>query len=522
MYHLQKHNGYNKNSKVYIEPHVCYDKVTKTVEYNEVEDLTKTPLTFEILTDGTITWQRKNVDVLAGVGINKTIRYSKNGGEFTEITASKANTITINVQAGDILVFKGDGNTSGFGAINWATGFEGTAQFNVKGNIMSIIDSSNFETNKELVSTSSYHFYYFFYNSNIVNAKDLLLPATNLSQNCYERMFGGCASLLTAPQLPALEMKNGCYEFMFASCSSLSEPPALPATKLATYCYWGMFLSCSNLNNAPFLPAPRLVDHCYDSMFKNCAKIKYIKCFFTDWNGAYKPTDAWLDGTYGSGTFVKHKDNNLTVYPDYVPANWTKEKEDYDSWNGNLRSSYINTNLALSGDKIYCKFRGKQENVILGAHDSTSTGITHYKYVISINSDGGLQVNNTIDGSSSEYRSFVSTALTDGINEIEFNLSTIDPAQYKVNGNTNHFTFNSSQFCTRFPSCSLFVHAMNNYGLQKVEGMSENNFELLELKITSSSGTVRYHIKPVEIYGMRAFINLVDDTLVFPTFLNTD
>ncbi|MBO4244447.1 MAG: hypothetical protein J5882_05265, partial [Bacteroidales bacterium] len=99
------------------------------------------------------------------------------------------------------------------------------------------------------------------------------LPATHLAENCYYSMFKGCSSLVVAPALPATTLMGWCYQEMFWDCSSLSTPPQLPATRLAICCYRWMFSECVSLITAPELPATSLATACYNGMFYNCANL---------------------------------------------------------------------------------------------------------------------------------------------------------------------------------------------------------------------------------------------------------
>ena len=99
------------------------------------------------------------------------------------------------------------------------------------------------------------------------------LPATTLADSCYNGMFSGCTSLTTAPELPATTLANYCYQYMFARCTSLVNPPALSVATLASYCYKGMFAGCTSLVNAPTLPATTLADYCYEGMFESCTSL---------------------------------------------------------------------------------------------------------------------------------------------------------------------------------------------------------------------------------------------------------
>lgn len=99
------------------------------------------------------------------------------------------------------------------------------------------------------------------------------LPATQLAENCYYSMFKGCSSLVVAPKLPATTLSGWCYQEMFWDCSSLSTPPQLPATNLAICCYRWMFSECVSLTTPPQLPATLLATACYNGMFYNCTNL---------------------------------------------------------------------------------------------------------------------------------------------------------------------------------------------------------------------------------------------------------
>ena len=99
------------------------------------------------------------------------------------------------------------------------------------------------------------------------------LPATTLALDCYYEMFSGCASLTTAPALPATTLATECYGYMFRNCTSLVTIPELPLTTLASSCYRGMFFNCTSLVTAPELPATTVTDYCYYEMFNGCTSL---------------------------------------------------------------------------------------------------------------------------------------------------------------------------------------------------------------------------------------------------------
>ena len=130
------------------------------------------------------------------------------------------------------------------------------------------------------------------------------LPAKELRWGCYKGMFYGCTSLVKAPSLPALNLADCCYSYMFKDCESLVEAPKLPSETLTYYCYGSMFEGCKSLVMAPELPARHLRTKCYERMFFGCKKLEYVYALFED-QFHQLSTRSWLSGVRRKGLFVK-------------------------------------------------------------------------------------------------------------------------------------------------------------------------------------------------------------------------
>ena len=254
----------DKRNNDYIEPWVSLTVENNKVNLNksEREKLLGTPLTFEITGNGNVSW--------AGYPY-RTIEYKKNDGEWASVTPTSTSPVQISVIAGDVLQFRGDnsayGDGMGYGDATCFYDFDypTTAGFIVKGNIMSLVNSTNFAG---LTSVSAEAFPNMFRNcTGLTDAADLFLPATTLGSMCYYYMFAGCSSLTSVPELPAtsLQFCMQCYIGMFNGCTSLTTAPELPATTLSEACYAGMFKNCTSLTSAPVLPAITLKQECYGS-----------------------------------------------------------------------------------------------------------------------------------------------------------------------------------------------------------------------------------------------------------------
>ena len=348
--------------------HPYVAKVNETIDFDSIgTNWKKEYFTIIALTDGTISYSHKE-------GSNPMF-YSINEGEWTETTAS----VDISVSTNDMIRFKSNRGNQAYNQETFTSG--GTAQFEVAGNLMSLVAGDDFATyvpNTNATGTDGELYcsfrYFFRYCTGLISAKNLIikycdnesfsnffngctnllippkLPAMTLANNCYLSMFEGCTSLTTAPALPATTLANACYNIMFYGCTSLTTAPELPATTLANYCYSSMFMGCtslttapsalpsttleimcyksmfegcSSLTNAPELPATTLKFMCYSSMFRNCTKINYIKCLATDIS-APSCTSNWVNGVAPTGTFVKNP--NMASWAEGangIPTGWT-------------------------------------------------------------------------------------------------------------------------------------------------------------------------------------------------------
>ena len=220
-------------------------------------------MTFEIIEGGTIGWKVTSDDFA------KTIEYSVNGGKWKKLTPT-INGSTFNVSKGDVVRFRGNNTRYATGNFSY-NNFTSTCQFNIRGNIMSLVGGDNFES----ASLSSTYVFdrLFFQCSNLISAENMVLPGSGLTNYCLEGLFYNCTSLKKGPDLPAKTLADYCYRNMFFGCGSLESAPKLPATTLAKYCYSMMFCLCSSLKSAPALPATTMANYCYSNMFQSCSSL---------------------------------------------------------------------------------------------------------------------------------------------------------------------------------------------------------------------------------------------------------
>ena len=302
-------------------------------------------------------WDDNNVISWKSSGTTKTVSVSTNNGStWTNYTSSSSGTPIATLNANDKILIKGSNSTYGVPGGSHSQ-FASSKRFNVKGNIMSLINGDNFVGTNIL--TDSYSFAGLFDGcSQLVYADELILPATTLTSYCYYNMFRGCSMLQTVPELPATTLASYCYSNMFSSCSSINSTPELPATALANSCYLYMFVNCFSLatakslpattlaqdcyNNmfcncislttAPVLPATRLDSNmtgCYAGMFRGCTSLNYIKAliasvYTSSYTSSTDYTRNWVEDVASIGTFIKNSTSSWNVSGvDGIPTGWT-------------------------------------------------------------------------------------------------------------------------------------------------------------------------------------------------------
>ena len=384
---FETHTNYETfiNGNDVVKPNVSYCLDVKDVHFNP-HTWADEYLTFVALEDGTISfdiWKTMGTDMIT------SISYSTDNGETWTTTNNTNNKqanlqITVNVQTGDKVLWKGDAEQLGFFDEDdygdyVGSFFSSTCSFDAMGNVMSLIYGDDFVGETTIENSACFTCLFSDYDGEkscgIANVNNLALPATTLSDACYSSMFldctsltsapqlpattlteycyggmfynctslttapqlpattladacymdmfRGCTSLTSAPQLPATTLEYNCYRDMFAGCTNLTTAPELLATTLAQHCYYKMFYNCTSLTTAPQLPATALTQYCYSNMFEGCTNLNYIKAMFTT-TPSTTYTLNWVDGVAANGTFVKNSAAQWDVSgANGIPTGWT-------------------------------------------------------------------------------------------------------------------------------------------------------------------------------------------------------
>lgn len=146
---------------------------------------------------------------------------------------------------------------------------------------------------------------------------------------------GNIMSLLDGADFDeAIELSDkSCFAGLFYNCTKLMDVSALklPATILTDYCYDSMFRGCSSLTAVPVLPAQTLASYCYNALFSGCTKLTSVTAYFLKWPsdvyGAtdYCATNGWFTSVKTSGTFLCSSALPNTEFgANTIPTTWKR------------------------------------------------------------------------------------------------------------------------------------------------------------------------------------------------------
>ena len=262
-----------------ISQSVSFKVVVNAISAEQLAAVDKTtPLTFLPQDDGKITVTFNNGITLAG-----DIHFTINDGQEQTIAKNTAGAFDIEVKKGDVVQLYSQNSALGGGSSSAARALtravdEGAKYINIRPSMKTEIFGNV---------------------TSLLKGKDNLESATTIeANNAFYGLFAGADKLV-----------NNADRLL-----------VLPATTLTEGCYQDMFNGCKGIEKAPELPAPKLEKNCYQEMFYDCAKLNHVKCLATDIK-AENSTKDWLGkaGTEATGEKVIE----TAVQMEGVPDGWT-------------------------------------------------------------------------------------------------------------------------------------------------------------------------------------------------------
>ena len=215
-----------------------YNVFVNDLPAEELKDLDKsTPLTFVASEDGIIT-----ITFNGGIILANDIHYIINRGAEQTIAKNTQGSYNITVRKGDIVQIYSINTSLGVSAVAAARGMtravdDGAKYINIRpsmkteiyGNVMSLLKGKDNLESAETIEANNAFYGLFAGAEKLVNNDErlLVLPATTLTEGCYQDMFNGCKGIEKAPELPAPKLEKNCYQEMFYDCAKLNHVKCL-------------------------------------------------------------------------------------------------------------------------------------------------------------------------------------------------------------------------------------------------------------------------------------------------------
>ena len=255
-----------------------------------------------------------------------SLETSVDGSVWTPFDADGGTTPITLANVGDRVYFRagsgGNVRISSFDSIYRK--FTLSAACGAHGNIMSLLDGDD-ESNVTIANGAQWCFARLFEGcTTLTSAPDL--PATTLSRYCYRQMFYGCSALASVPAtLPALTLPDQAYYRMFWQCRALTTTPVIEATSCGTNACDTMFYQCTNITSLS-LKITQIGSLGLSWMCNGCTKLNDVTVSLTAW-GTTNDTGSWLGNVAASGTFrcpaALGTDSTITRDASHCPSGWT-------------------------------------------------------------------------------------------------------------------------------------------------------------------------------------------------------
>lgn len=192
----------------------------------------------------------------------------------------------------------------------------------VRGNLMSMVDSTNFETKTDC--SMPYALYKMFQGFQFAESDKLVSSADKMADSCYKRLFA-LSTITDYEQIihSGAELERGCYEEMLYRCRLLRESQeglSLDSSIVPEKAYRGMFMA-SNIVETPILNFEDVMALGCESMFEKCEGLNKISVPNLQYGSKYIENDAfhnWALDVAEEGDFVC---SETTFWPSGPSAN---------------------------------------------------------------------------------------------------------------------------------------------------------------------------------------------------------
>ena len=264
-----------------------------------------------------------------------------NGTTWSSFSLTSGQTQTIaTLASGDTLMMYGTNGTLA-SAYNYGHYFRGTQDYEISGEISSLVNGNATDTEIGSGATRSFTFAQLFSgDTHLVSAENLKISSTALPQSCFNGTFRSCTRLVKAPELPSTILGREAYSSMFEGCIGLAYPPSqLYFTSIQSDSFNRMF--CMSRSSKITTPAMTYTPKMFGNwgsvnpatsnmqMFCGNGNLTNIYCYWTNTSGTFGNIANWVNYTADSGvTFYKRSTQSFASGVNGIKTGWTVVNDD--------------------------------------------------------------------------------------------------------------------------------------------------------------------------------------------------
>ena len=264
-----------------------------------------------------------------------------NGTTWSSFSLSSGQTQTIaTLASGDTLMMYGTNGTLA-SAYNYGHYFRGTQDYEISGEISSLVNGNATDTEIGSGATRSFTFAQLFSgDTHLVSAENLKISSTALPESCFNGTFRSCTRLVKAPELPSTILGREAYSSMFEGCIGLAYPPSqLYFTSIQSDSFNRMF--CMSRSSKITTPAMTYTPKMFGNwgsvnpatsnmqMFCGNGNLTNIYCYWTNTSGTFGNIANWVNYTADSGvTFYKRSTQSFASGVNGIKTGWTVVNDD--------------------------------------------------------------------------------------------------------------------------------------------------------------------------------------------------
>ncbi len=235
---------------------------------------------------------------------NIILEYSYDSINWIKLPLIDLNGVSIKIQPHGLIYLRGNNNSLSGNNLSCKN------EFNIGGNILSLLYGYNFYKKTEVPNLAETFFGFFSgdliidtnYNP-LVSVKKLLLPTLNPTYQSYDWMFRN-TTCVDLPIITALQSSGFLFSYTFGNTFITSVNNPFNFNYVSGGCFNGTFSGCKQLKNVDLSNIKDYYSHSYTflNLFSTCTSLNFLKIGLMEYDGVSFTN--WLRNVSPTGTFL--------------------------------------------------------------------------------------------------------------------------------------------------------------------------------------------------------------------------